>query len=181
MSLFNTVTKKFVYALAHEGVGVGSSIKTGKNSVIRAGNSVRLADIPAGAMISNVSLTQGCGGVLSRSAGAYCLVRGHVPGFAFIELMSGEIRLLKTVNSATIGKVSNEHHFLEQSGKAGRSRWLGKRPTTRGVAMNPVDHPNGGGEGKKSGKGRTPWGKPSKQGKTLNHTNNPYIVKRRYE
>lgn len=181
MSVFSTTRKKFFYTLAPEGVSVGDSVKSGKGSDIKAGNSVQLDKVPPGAMVSNVSIKPGKLGKISRSAGSYCLVRGHTGNLTFLELMSGEVRLVNSENYVVVGRISNEHHFLEQSGKAGRSRWLGKRPSTRGVAMNPVDHPNGGGEGKKSGFGKTPWGKSSKRGKTFKHKNNIYVVKKRYE
>lgn len=181
MSVFSTANKKFFYTIAPEGVAVGDSIKSGKNSEIKAGNSVRLDMIPPGAIVSVVSLKHDKIGKIARSAGSYCLIRGCTEDMTFLELMSGEIRLVKSSSYAMVGRVSNEHHFLEQSGKAGRSRWLGRRPVTRGVAMNPVDHPNGGGEGKKSGFGKTPWGKSSKRGKTSRNKKNNCIVKRRYE
>lgn len=181
MAVFSTTRKKFFYTLAPEGISVGDSIKSGKTLDIKAGNSVRLNRVPPGAMISNIPLRKEGLGKIARSAGSYCLVRGHTEYFTFLELMSGEVRLVESGTHVMIGRVSNEYHFLEQSGKAGRSRWLGKRPVTRGVAMNPVDHPNGGGEGKKSGPGKTPWGRSSKRGKTFKHKNNKFIIKRRYE
>lgn len=158
MSIFDTSSKKFFYSLAPEGVLVGDSVESGQSVSEAAGNSAPIGSFPAGSLISNLALNTVSGGKLARSAGTYGVLRGHLGNSSFVELMSGEIRLIPSKNYAQLGKISNDTHFLEQSGKAGRSRWLGKRPHVRGVAMNPVDHPNGGGEGKKSGPGKTPWG-----------------------
>lgn len=183
MSVFDTKKKKFFYAAAPSGVKVGSNVLSGPKVPIKAGNSTLLKNVPPGALLSNVTLhPESRKRVLARSAGSYCFLLGHLveKNLSFLELMSGEIRLVSSNNQVLIGKVSNESHFLEQGGKAGRSRWLGKRPKVRGVAMNPIDHPNGGGEGKKSGFNRTPWGKSSKQGfKTGSF--NPMCVKKRNE
>ena len=177
MSLFDTSKKKFLYSLAPEGVMVGDSIETGASVPQTAGNSAPLKNFPAGSLVSNLTVTAHLGGQLARSAGSYGLVRGHLEEFSFVELMSGEIRLISNENYAQLGKISNDTHFLEQMGKAGRARWKGRRPHVRGVAMNPVDHPNGGGEGKKSGPRRNPWGRLNK--KKLNKKSNPFIFKSR--
>lgn len=181
MSVFDTLTKSFFYSLAPDGTRVGDSVGSGKKVLVKLGNATFLKRIPAGAVVSNVSLKPGGKGQLARSAGSYCFLRGHSLGYCFLELMSGETRLVSSSNNALIGRMSNPNHFLQQSGKAGRSRWLGKRPTTRGVAMNPVDHPNGGGEGKKSGQRKTPWGKPSTRGRIRKSRPNNFIIKKRYE
>lgn len=183
MSVFDTRKKNFFYSTAPSGIQIGSNVVSGVKVPTKVGNSTQLGSVPPGTLVSNVTLHPGNDkGVLARSAGSYCFLLGHLveKNLSFLELMSGEIRLVSSSNLALIGKVSNESHFLERSGKAGKSRWLGKRPKVRGVAMNPVDHPNGGGEGKKSGFNRTPWGKSSKQGFRTGGFN-PMCIKKRYE
>ena len=183
MSVFDTEKKTFFYTVAPSGLQVGSNVLSGAKVPVKVGNSMPLKSVPPGTLVSNVTLhPKNRKSVLARSAGSYCFLLGHLieRNLSFLELMSGEIRLVSSDNQASIGKVSNESHFLEQSGKAGRSRWLGKRPKVRGVAMNPIDHPNGGGEGKKSGLNRTPWGKSSKQGVKTGGFN-PMCVKKRNE
>ena len=184
MSIFDTLKKSFYYTLAVDNVKVGNILESGPKSAIRSGNSVPLEKVPAGTAVCNVSFYKNKGGQISRSAGTFCIVQGHLTSnFSCLELPSKEIRLIPSKNYVFVGKISNPLHFLETIGKAGRSRWLGNRPKVRGVAMNPVDHPNGGGEGKKSGFGRTPWGKPSKGGKKgLKFTfKKNLIIKKRYE
>lgn len=180
MAVFDTYTKKFFYALAPEKVAVGDSIESGNDVAARAGSTTFIGKMPIGTVVSNVSTTHRNGGKLARSAGTYCIVRGHRSGFSLLELMSGELRLVPQSSRASVGRVSNESHFLEKSGKAGRSRWLGKRPKVRGVAMNPIDHPNGGGEGKKSGQRRSPWGRSSKLSRRTKNISQ-LVVKKRYE
>lgn len=166
MSIFDLNKKTFFYALAADGVKTGDSVESGIKASINAGNCTKLGRIPVGSAVSNVPLTKGRGGQLARAAGTYCFIRSHGNnGTSLIDLPSGKQSAVSSTHPVLIGKVSNPKHFLEEIGKAGRSRWIGRRPSVRGVAMNPFDHPNGGGEGKKSGPGKTPWGKPSKSGK----------------
>jgi large subunit ribosomal protein L2 len=150
---------------------------------LKIGNALPLSKIPTGMLVHNVELNPGNGGQMVRSAGAAAQVMALDGGFATLKLPSGEIRMVRDECLATLGEVGNKSHEQVVSGKAGRSRWLGRRPTVRGVAMNPVDHPMGGGEGKSSG-GRhptTPWGKPTKGYNTRKKKkkSNDYIVKRR--
>lgn len=171
------------YILAPVGLKVADEIISGENVPMKIGNSMPLKNIPTGLFVHNVELIAGRGGQLVRSAGSSAQIMAHDEGFTSLKLPSGEIRLVGTECRATIGQVGNRSHEQIVSGKAGRSRWLGIRPTVRGVAMNPVDHPMGGGEGKSSG-GRhpsTPWGKPTKGYRTRkkNKKSNDYIVKRR--
>ena len=179
-SVFNLETKEFFYTLAAEGIVPGDYIRTGKLSRHIPGHSRPLFMVPAGAAVFNLTVRKNYTGQVARSAGTYCVVRGYRGPYTYVELPSGEVRLVPSCNHVVIGRASNTMHFLERRGKAGRSRWMGERPATRGVAMNPVDHPNGGGEGKKSGPGRDPWGKPSKRGK-LTRVRRRNIVKKRYE
>ena len=144
---------------------------------------MHLKNIPTGLTVHNVEMTPGKGGQMVRSAGTGAQVMAHDDNFTTLKLPSGEIRLVNSECNAVIGEVGNKAHEQIVSGKAGRTRWLGRRPSVRGVAMNPVDHPMGGGEGKSSG-GRhpcTPWGKPTKGYKTRkrNKKSNAYIVRRR--
>jgi len=146
------------------------------------GNTMYLSDIPLGTIIHNIELKPGKGGVLARSAGAYAQLTSREGKYAIVKLPSGESRMILTSCKATIGNVSNSDHGLERSGKAGRSRWLGRRPRVRGVAMNPVDHPMGGGEGRSSGgHPRSRKGLPAKGYKTRNKKkySDKYIIERR--
>ena len=150
---------------------------------MKTGNALKLINIPTGLFVHNVELNPKNGGQLVRSAGSYAQVMAHDDGFTTLKLPSGEVRMVSDQCLATIGQIGNRTHEQVVSGKAGRSRWLGRRPKVRGVVMNPVDHPHGGGEGKTSG-GRhpvTPWGKPTKGYKTRkkNKKSNNMIVKRR--
>jgi large subunit ribosomal protein L2 len=167
------------YILAPEGLKKGDNISIGNNSEIATGNVMSLSHIPVGSVVHNIELKPGCGGQLARSAGSSAQVVGRDGIYTMISLPSGEKRLILSECCATIGVVSNLDNKNIKLGKAGRSRWLGIRPTVRGVAMNPVDHPHGGGEGKTSG-GRhpvTPWGVPTKGKKTRNPNrySNKYI------
>lgn len=159
------------YILAPKGLTVGTVIESGKGSDIKPGNVLPLADIPAGTEIHNIELKPGKGGQLVRSAGTSAQVLGQDGRYTLVRLQSGEVRKILSTCRATIGLVGNEQHSLIQLGKAGRSRWLGKRPQSRGSVMNPNDHPHGGGEGK-APVGRTqpmtPWGKKSRGIKTRN-------------
>ena len=171
------------YILAPLGLKVGAEISAGSNAPIRVGNALPLANIPLGATVHNVELNPGRGGQLARSAGAEVQLLGREGGRAQLRLPSGENREVPVQCMATLGQVGNVEHANIVIGKAGRSRWLGRRPKVRGVVMNPVDHPHGGGEGRSSG-GRhpvTPWGKPTKGYKTRKRKNqsNQWIIRRR--
>lgn len=139
------------YILAPNGLKVGQKIISGSGVAPEVGNSLTLAELPLGTIVHNIELQPGRGGNLARSAGSFGQLTSRDGKFAIIKLPSGESRMVLTSCRATVGSVSNPDHDLEKSGKAGRKRWLGRRPRTRGVAMNPVDHPMGGGEGKASG------------------------------
>ncbi|MDX1478539.1 MAG: 50S ribosomal protein L2 [Saprospiraceae bacterium] len=139
------------YILAPRGIQVGSTIMSGSNATPEVGNALYLSDIPLGSVIHNIELRPGAGGALARSAGAYGILMGREGKYATVKMPSGEVRRVLLTCKATMGSASNQDHQLQVLGKAGRSRWIGKRPRVRGVAMNPVDHPMGGGEGKASG------------------------------
>jgi len=170
------------YILQPFGLKVGDSVVAGENVDILPGNALPLKNIPLGTMVHNVELRPGKGGQLARSAGSSVQVVAKEGDYASVKMPSGEIRLVSMNCQATIGQVGNIDHENVSVGKAGRSRWLGKRPHVRGVAMNPVDHPLGGGEGKTSG-GRhpvSPWGMPTKGYKTRNRkVTDRFIVQRR--
>jgi len=158
------------YIVHPRGLQVGDTVVSGPGADIRLGNAVPLKEIPLGTTVHNVELKRGCGAQLARSAGAGAQVVAKEGEFATLKLMSGEVRMVRGECLATIGQVGNVEHELESVGKAGKSRWLGRRSRVRGVAKNPVDHPLGGGEGKSSG-GRpacSPWGKPEGR-KTRRH------------
>ncbi|HAN77900.1 MAG TPA: 50S ribosomal protein L2 [Bacteroidales bacterium] len=139
------------YVIAPQGLSVNQKIASGKGVAPEIGNALYLSEIPLGTIIHNIELKPGRGGVMARSAGSYAQLTSRDGNYAIIKLPSGETRMVLTSCKATVGAVSNTDHALERSGKAGRSRWLGRRPRVRGVAMNPVDHPMGGGEGRSSG------------------------------
>lgn len=171
------------YILAPDGIQVGDVLMSGEGAEIRPGNVLPLEKIPLGTEIHNVELKPGRGGQLIRGAGTAGQLIAREGEYAHVKLPSGEVRMIRAECRATIGHVSNVDQINISLGKAGRSRWLGRRPKVRGVAMNPVDHPMGGGEGKSSG-GRhptTPWGKPTKGYKTRpkRKISNQYIIKRR--
>ncbi|AZO96543.1 50S ribosomal protein L2 [Iocasia frigidifontis] len=171
------------YILAPNKLSVGETVMSGENADIKPGNSLKLKDIPVGTIIHNVELSPGKGGQLARSAGTMAQIMAKEGKYAHIKLPSGEVRLVRMDCKATIGQVGNIDHENITVGKAGRSRWKGKRPTVRGVVMNPHDHPHGGGEGK-SPAGRhpvTPWGKPT-MGKKTRKTkkSDRYIVRSRH-
>ncbi|MFM7630683.1 MAG: 50S ribosomal protein L2 [Alphaproteobacteria bacterium] len=172
------------YILAPQKLKAGDKVLSGEKADIRVGNALPLANIPLGTVIHNVEMKPGKGGQMARSAGASVQLVARDQGYAQLRLASGEVRLVPASCYATIGMVSNPDHQNEVLGKAGRNRWRGRRPHVRGVAMNPVDHPHGGGEGKTSG-GRhpvTPWGKSTKGKRTRrNKATSKYIVKRRYQ
>ncbi len=171
------------YILAPQRLAVGDKVVAGEKADIKPGNALPLKNIPVGTIVHNVEMKPGKGGQIARSAGSYVQLVGKDSGYALLRLRSGEVRLVRAECMATIGAVSNPDHQNVNFGKAGRMRWLGRRPVVRGVAMNPIDHPHGGGEGKTSG-GRhpvTPWGKPTKGKRTRsNKATGKYIVRRRY-
>ena len=170
------------YIIAPNGLNVGDTIVSGKDANPEVGNALFLSDIPLGTIIHNIELRPGQGAVMARSAGAYAQLVAREGKYAILRLPSGETRMVLITCLATIGVVTNSERGLERSGKAGRSRWLGRRPRTRGVAMNPVDHPMGGGEGKSSGgHPRSRNGIPAKGYKTRakKKATNKYIVERR--
>lgn len=170
------------YVIAPVNLRVGDTIISAEKADIKPGNTLPLKNIPLGSLIHNVELKIGRGGQLIRSAGTYGQLMAKEEGYAQVRLPSGEVRKILLECKATIGQVGNIEHENISIGKAGRTRWLGRRPKVRGVVMNPVDHPMGGGEGKSSG-GRhpcTPWGVPTKGHKTRkNKKTDKYIVKRR--
>jgi large subunit ribosomal protein L2 len=170
------------YILAPNGIKEGQTIASGKGVSPNVGNSLYLSEIPLGTIIHNIELTPGRGGVMARSAGTYAQLVSREGKYANIKLPSGETRMVLTTCKATIGTVSNSDHIIQIGGKAGRNRWLGKRPRVRGVAMNPIDHPMGGGEGRASGGiPRSRKGMPAKGYKTrkLKKKSNRYIVVKR--
>lgn len=170
------------YILAPNGLSVGDTVMAGAGADIKPGNALPIKSIPVGTLIHNVELKVGKGGQIARSAGAVVQILAKEGRYAHLRLASGEVRLVFSECMATVGQVGNLDHEKVALGKAGRSRWKGIRPTVRGVVMNPVDHPLGGGEGRSSG-GRhpcTPWGKPTKGYRTRkNPDTDKYIVKRR--
>ena len=171
------------YMLAPFGLRVNDVVMSGEKAPIKVGNALPLSRMPLGTLIHNIELQKGKGGQMVRGAGSVAQLVAKEGRYGHVRLPSGEVRLVPLECSATIGQVGNLDHESIASGKAGRSRWLGRRPSVRGVAMNPVDHPMGGGEGKSSG-GRhpcTPWGKPAKGLKTRpsRKKSDAFIVKRR--
>ena len=170
------------YILAPNKIKIGDEVVSGRNKEIKIGNCMPLSDIPTGTDIHNIELAPNGGGKLSRSAGSTAQISGLFENYCIVKLSSGEIRKIINSARATIGSLSNSDHQNIKIGKAGRNRWKGIRPQTRGVVMNPVDHPHGGGEGKTSG-GRhpvSPWGQSAKGLKTRkNKTTNKYIISRR--
>lgn len=170
-AIYDLAKKDFFYIIAPKNLKIGDIVKSGSNIEAKLGNSLPITEIPVGSLIHNVSASVNKPATFSRAAGTFSQLKEKSLNHAKIQLSSGEHILISPQCYATIGVVSNELSFLSKLGKAGRSRWLNKRPTVRGVAMNPIDHPHGGGEGKKSGKGKTPWGKFVKKGKTSNSIN----------
>jgi len=170
------------YILAPQRIQVGDKVVSGEKVDVKPGNAMLLKSMPVGTIIHNIEMKPGKGGQMVRSAGTYGQLIGRDQGMAQIRLSSGEVRLVPEICMASVGAVSNSDHQNTNDGKAGRSRWKGKRPAVRGVVMNPVDHPHGGGEGKTSG-GRhpvSPWGTPTKGFKTRkNKTTDRFIVRRR--
>ncbi|MCI0662483.1 MAG: 50S ribosomal protein L2 [Acidobacteria bacterium] len=182
IALINYVDGEKRYIIAPSGLQVGQTILSGPEADILTGNALPIKNIPLGTQIHNIELKPGKGGQMARSAGSFAQLVAKEAETAQLRLPSGEIRLVSIKCMATIGQVGNVEHENVSIGKAGRSRWMGKRPAVRGVAMNPVDHPHGGGEGKSSG-GRhpvTPWGQPTRGYKTRNNKRtDKFIVRRR--
>ena len=172
------------YILAPQRLQKGDKVIAASKADVKPGNAMPLKSVPVGSIVHNVEMKPGKGGQLARSAGSYVQLVGRDQGYALLRLASGEVRMVRGECMATIGAVSNQDHANINKGKAGRTRWLGKRPSVRGVAMNPIDHPHGGGEGRTSG-GRhpvSPWGKPTKGAKTRkNKKTDSLIVRRRHK
>jgi len=169
------------YILAPQRLQPGDKVIAGERVDIKPGNAMPMKNMPIGTIIHNVEMKPGKGGQIARAAGTYCQLIGRDSGYAQLRLGSGEMRMVRAECMATVGAVSNPDKKNINLGKAGRSRWLGKRPTVRGVAMNPVDHPHGGGEGRTSG-GRhpvSPWGKPTKGKRTRGKKSSDRLIIRR--
>lgn len=171
------------YILAPQRLSVGDKVVSGNQVDVKPGNAMPLRNMPIGTIVHNIEMKIGKGGQIARSAGTYAQLAGRDSGYAILKLSSGETRMIHADCMATVGAVSNPDNSNTKLGKAGRKRWLGKRPEVRGVAMNPVDHPHGGGEGRTSG-GRhpvSPWGKPTKGKRTRsNPTTDKFIVRSRH-
>ncbi|MBB4285859.1 50S ribosomal protein L2 [Roseospira goensis] len=168
------------YILAPQRLGVGDTVIADERADIKPGNAMPLKGMPVGTIVHNVELKPGKGGQMARSAGCYAQLIGKDQGYAQLRLSSGELRMVRGECMATVGAVSNPDNANEKLGKAGRKRWMGKRPHVRGVVMNPVDHPHGGGEGRTSG-GRhpvTPWGKPTKGKRTRSNKKTDRLIMR---
>ncbi len=183
IALIRYADNELAYILAPQRLSVGDEVIAGQQVDVKPGNAMPIANIPVGTIGHNVEMKIGKGGVIARSAGTYAQIVGRDQGYVILRLNSGEQRLVHGQCFATIGAVSNPDHMNTSVGKAGRSRWLGRRPHNRGVTMNPIDHPHGGGEGRTSG-GRhpvTPWGKPTKGKKTRsNKSTDRFIVSSRH-
>ena len=179
--LYDNAKKTHSYILAPKNLCIGSLVRSGEEAEIKLGHAMPLRRIPVGSLLHNLSTAGGKRGQYCRAAGTYAQLIQKTKNYARVRLSSGEQRLIQLNSYATLGVVSNENRNLNSIGKAGRNRWLGKRPNVRGVAMNPIDHPHGGGEGKTSG-GRpsvTPWGKPTKGSKTSRSCNSRIVVPRK--
>jgi large subunit ribosomal protein L2 len=172
------------YIIAPQRLRAGDQVVSGQRVDIKPGNAMPMAAIPVGTIIHNIEMKEGAGGKIARAAGTYAQLVGKDAGYAQIKLSSGELRVVRAECMASIGAVSNPDNMNQKIGKAGRKRWMGRRPHNRGVVMNPVDHPLGGGEGRSSG-GRhpvTPWGKPTKGHKTRsNKRTDGLIIRRRHK
>ena len=182
IALINYADGEKTYIIAPQRLNVGDKIIAGQKVDVKPGNCMPLKSMPVGTIIHNIEMKPGKGAQMVRSAGTFAQLVGRDQGYAQVKLASGELRVVRGECIATVGAVSNPDHMNTNDGKAGRTRWKGKRPTVRGVVMNPVDHPHGGGEGRTSG-GRhpvSPWGKPTKGAKTRkNKATDKYIVRRR--
>ena len=178
IALIKYADGELAYILAPQRLRAGDTVVAAQRADIKPGNAMPLAAIPVGTIVHNVELKPQAGGKIARAAGQYAQLVGKDAGYAQVKLMSGELRLVRGECLATIGAVSNADNSNQQIGKAGRQRWLGRRPHNRGVVMNPVDHPHGGGEGRTSG-GRhpvTPWGKPTKGYKTRSNKRTDALI-----
>ena len=172
---------ELAYILAPQRLAVGDTVVSSATADIKPGNALPMQSIPVGTIIHNIEMKPGKGGQIARSAGTYAQLVGKDQGYAQLRLSSGELRMVRAECMATVGAVSNPDQQNVKLGKAGRKRWLGKRPAVRGVAMNPIDHPHGGGEGRTSG-GRhpvTPWGKPTKGKRTRSNKKTDRLIMRR--
>jgi len=182
IALIEYTDKTRAYILAPQRLAVGDKVIAANSADIKPGNAMPLKSMPVGTIVHNVEMKIGKGGQMARSAGCYAQIVGRDSGYIQLKLSSGELRIVKGECMATVGAMSNADHMNESLSKAGRKRWMGIRPTVRGVAMNPVDHPLGGGEGRTSG-GRhpvTPWGKNTKGKKTRsNKATDKFIIRRR--
>jgi large subunit ribosomal protein L2 len=184
IALIRYADDELSYIIAPQRLSVGDEVVSGAQVDVKPGNAMALANMPVGTIVHNVEMKIGKGGAMVRAAGTFAQVVGRDQGYVIIRLNSGEQRLIHGQCFATVGAVSNPDHMNASIGKAGRTRWLGRRPHNRGVTMNPVDHPHGGGEGRTSG-GRhpvTPWGKPTKGKKTrTNKSTGKFIVTSRHK
>jgi large subunit ribosomal protein L2 len=184
IALVRYADNELAYIIAPQRLAVGDEVVAGNQVDVKPGNAMPLANMPVGTIVHNVELKIGKGGAIARSAGSYAQIVGRDQGYVTLRLNSGEQRLVHGQCFATVGAVSNPDHMNTSLGKAGRSRWLGRKPHNRGVTMNPIDHPHGGGEGRTSG-GRhpvTPWGKPTKGKKTRsNKSTTKFIVSSRHD
>jgi large subunit ribosomal protein L2 len=165
------------YILAPQRLAVGDTVMSGRTADVKPGNAMPLGAMPVGTIVHNIETKPGGGGALARSAGTYAMLAGRDQGYALLKLKSGETRMVRSECMATVGAVSNPDHVNEVVGKAGRSRWKGARPVSRGIARNPVDHPNGG----RTNGGKhwaTPWGKPTKGKKTRNNKSTQKLIVR---
>ena len=182
IALVRYADSELSYILAPQRLKMGDSVISGPKVDIKPGNAMPMGAIPVGTIIHNIEMKQGAGGKMARAAGTFAQLVGKDAGYAQIKLTSGEVRVVRSECMATVGAVSNPDNQNQSIGKAGRNRWLGRRPHNRGVTMNPIDHPHGGGEGRTSGGGhpRTPWGKPTKGYKTrANKRTDKLIIRRR--
>jgi large subunit ribosomal protein L2 len=184
IALLKYADGELAYILAPQRLKAGDQVVAGERADIKPGNAMPMAAIPVGTIVHNIEMKAGAGGKIARAAGTYAQLVAKDAGYVQIKLSSGELRMVRAECMATVGAVSNPDHGNVQIGKAGRSRWLGRRPHNRGVAMNPIDHPHGGGEGRTSG-GRhpvTPWGKPTKGAKTrANKRTDKLIIRSRHK
>ena len=181
IALINYEDGERQYIIAPQRLAIGDKIVSGEQVDIRPGNALPMKNIPVGTIIHNIEMKPGKGAQIARSAGTYVQLIGKDQGYVQLRLSSGELRMVRGECMATVGAVSNPDQQNIKLGKAGRNRWLGKRPSVRGVAMNPIDHPHGGGEGRTSG-GRhpvTPWGKPTKGKRTRSNKKTDRLIMRR--
>ena len=181
IALIKYADGELAYILAPQRLAVGDSVIAGKSVDVKPGNAMPLGSMPVGTIVHTIETKPGKGGTLARSAGTYAMVAGRDQGFVLLKLKSGETRMVDSTCMASVGAVSNPDHMNEVVGKAGRSRWKNKRPISRGIARNPVDHPNGG----RTNGGKhwaTPWGKPTKGSKTRgNKRTDKFIVRSRHD